>query len=73
MHHMPSTIHVFSSFTYMYISRVGMRAKVSLHMSEAAVGSSCRWYGGFTILVTLVWLYTEVLKVLSILNSNRED
>jgi uncharacterized YccA/Bax inhibitor family protein len=25
----------------------------------------CEWYGGFTLLVTLVWLYLEILRLLS--------
>jgi len=29
------------------------------------------WYGGFAILVTLVWLYIEVLRLLSKLSRNR--
>jgi uncharacterized YccA/Bax inhibitor family protein len=29
------------------------------------------WYGGFALLVTLVWLYVEVLRLLSKLNSRR--
>jgi uncharacterized YccA/Bax inhibitor family protein len=27
------------------------------------------WYGAFGLLVTLVWLYLEILKLLSKLNS----
>lgn len=29
----------------------------------------CEWYGGFTLLVTLVWLYIEILHLLSKLQS----
>lgn len=29
------------------------------------------WYGGFTIMVTLAWLYTEVLRFLAILAGNQ--
>lgn len=58
---------------YICVNLTCWRAKASTLMFEPGVGSGCRWYGGFTVLVTLVWLYTEVLKVLSILNSNRDD
>lgn len=30
------------------------------------------WYGGFALLVTLVWLYLEILRLLAKLQSNRE-
>ncbi len=30
------------------------------------------WYGGFGILVTLVWLYLEILRLLSLLNRRRD-
>ncbi len=31
------------------------------------------WYAGFGLLVTLVWLYLEILRLLSKLNSNRRE
>eukprot|EP00892_Ulva_mutabilis_P003350 jgi/Ulvmu1/1387/UM011_0115.1 len=42
-------------------------------MQYAGFPKYMEWYGGFSILVTLVWLYTEVLRFLSILNSSRDD
>jgi uncharacterized YccA/Bax inhibitor family protein len=30
------------------------------------------WYGGFGLLVTLVWLYLEILRLLAKLNSRRD-
>jgi uncharacterized YccA/Bax inhibitor family protein len=30
------------------------------------------WYGGFGVLVTLVWLYLEILRLLSLLNRRRD-
>ena len=30
------------------------------------------WYGAFGLLVTLVWLYLEILRLLSKLNSRRD-
>jgi len=29
------------------------------------------WYGGFSLLVTLIWMYLEILRLLAKLNSNR--
>jgi len=29
------------------------------------------WYGGFSLLVTLIWMYMEILRLLAKLNSNR--
>ena len=29
------------------------------------------WYGAFGLLVTLIWLYLEILRLLSKLNSRR--
>jgi len=31
------------------------------------------WYGGFGVLVTLVWLYLEILRLLALLNNRRRD
>jgi uncharacterized YccA/Bax inhibitor family protein len=30
------------------------------------------WYGAFGLIVTLVWLYLEILRLLSKLNQRRE-
>jgi uncharacterized YccA/Bax inhibitor family protein len=30
------------------------------------------WYAGFSLLVTLVWLYIEILRLLAKLNSRRD-
>jgi uncharacterized YccA/Bax inhibitor family protein len=30
------------------------------------------WYCGFALLVTIVWLYLEILRLLSKLNGRRE-
>jgi uncharacterized YccA/Bax inhibitor family protein len=29
------------------------------------------WYGGFAIMLTLVWLYLEILRLLSKINNRR--
>lgn len=31
------------------------------------------WYGGFSLMVTLVWMYTEVLRLLMSFVRGRED
>ena len=40
----------------------------------AAVGAPkyMEWYGAFGLLVTLIWLYLEILKLLAKLYSNRD-
>jgi uncharacterized YccA/Bax inhibitor family protein len=40
----------------------------------AAVGAPkyLEWYSGFSLLVTLVWLYIEILRLLAKLNSRRD-
>ena len=30
------------------------------------------WYGGFSLLVTLVWMYLEILRLLAKLQSRRD-
>lgn len=46
---------------------------VDFHIIESAknmgLDKSFEWYGGFSLMVTLVWLYIEILKLLSKLNS----
>lgn len=46
---------------------------VDFHIIETAknmnLDKSFEWYGGFSLMVTLVWLYIEFLKLLSKLNS----
>jgi uncharacterized YccA/Bax inhibitor family protein len=37
--------------------------------AEMGAPKYMEWYGAFGLLVTLVWLYLEILKLLSKLNS----
>ncbi len=37
--------------------------------AESGVPKYMEWYGAFGLLVTLVWLYLEILRLLSKLNS----
>jgi uncharacterized YccA/Bax inhibitor family protein len=39
--------------------------------SQAGLAKSMEWYGAFGLMVTLVWLYLEVLRLLQKLNSRR--
>ena len=41
------------------------------HGAESNAPKYMEWYGAFGLLVTLVWLYLEILKLLSKLYSNR--
>ena len=31
------------------------------------------WYGGFSLLVTLVWMYLEILRLLAKISGNNRD
>lgn len=39
--------------------------------SRAGVPKYMEWYGAFALMVTLIWLYVEILRLLSKLNSRR--
>jgi uncharacterized YccA/Bax inhibitor family protein len=39
--------------------------------AEAGVPKYMEWYGAFGLLVTLIWLYLEILRLLAKLNSRR--
>ncbi len=39
--------------------------------AEMGAPKYMEWYGGFALIVTLVWLYLEILRLLSKLNSQR--
>jgi uncharacterized YccA/Bax inhibitor family protein len=41
--------------------------------AEQGAPKYMEWYGAFGLLVTLVWLYLEILRLLSKLNSRRND
>ncbi|MBC8115243.1 MAG: Bax inhibitor-1/YccA family protein, partial [Candidatus Saccharimonas sp.] len=32
----------------------------------------CEWYGAYGLMVTLVWLYVEILRLLAMLASRRD-
>ncbi|MBW7891641.1 MAG: Bax inhibitor-1/YccA family protein, partial [Chitinophagaceae bacterium] len=39
--------------------------------SEAGAPKFMEWYGAFGLLVTIVWLYLEILRLLAKLNSRK--
>jgi uncharacterized YccA/Bax inhibitor family protein len=39
--------------------------------AEMGAPKYMEWYGAFSLLVTLIWLYLEILKLLSKLNSRK--
>ena len=39
--------------------------------SEKGAPKYMEWYGAFGLLVTLIWLYLEILRLLAKLNSRR--
>jgi uncharacterized YccA/Bax inhibitor family protein len=41
------------------------------HGAEHGAPKYMEWYGAFGLLVTLVWLYLEILRLLAKLNSRR--
>jgi uncharacterized YccA/Bax inhibitor family protein len=41
--------------------------------SKQGAPKSAEWYGAFGLMVTLVWLYIEILRLLIKLNSSREE
>lgn len=40
--------------------------------SQAGLPSYFEWYGAFGLMVTLIWLYIEILRLLAIVASNRQ-
>jgi uncharacterized YccA/Bax inhibitor family protein len=42
-------------------------------MEYAGMPRWMEWYGGFTIMVTLAWLYTEILRFLAMFARNQQN
>ena len=42
-------------------------------MEYAGMPRWMEWYGGFTIMVTLAWLYTEILRFMAIFAAGSRD
>lgn len=82
-----SMFHVNMSFIYgsglfsiglsvfvVIIAALNLVLDFDLIEQGAAVGAPkyLEWYSGFSLLVTLVWLYVEILRLLAKLNSRRD-
>jgi uncharacterized YccA/Bax inhibitor family protein len=59
------------SMVVVVIAALNLVLDFDLISTQAAHGAPkyMEWYGGFALLVTLVWLYLEVLRLLSKLRS----
>ncbi len=68
-----SALSIGISFVIVAIAALNLILDFDLIEQGAAVGAPkyMEWYAGFGLLVTLIWLYIEILKLLAKLNSNR--
>lgn len=63
---------VFAGFTAVVASSCLLLDFDSVQRMEySGMPKWMEWYGGFTIMVTLAWLYTEVLRFLAIFAGNQ--
>jgi len=69
--HEGSTIGILFSLFVVAIAALNLLLDFDMIEQGAAAGAPkyMEWYGGFGLLVTLVWLYIEILRLLSKLNS----
>jgi uncharacterized YccA/Bax inhibitor family protein len=62
-------------FSLFVVGLAAMNLILDFDFIEDAAGKGApkrmEWYGGFALLVTLVWLYLEILRLLSKLQRNR--
>ena len=49
-------------------NKVGLINKIKLLLNKAKAPKYLEWYGAFALLVTLIWLYIEILRLLAKLN-----
>jgi uncharacterized YccA/Bax inhibitor family protein len=63
---------VFSLFVVV-VAALNLVLDFAFIESGAAAGAPkyMEWYGGFSLLVTLVWLYLEILRLLAKLRGRR--
>lgn len=68
------TLSIGISAVIVIIAALNLVLDFSLIEEGASVGAPkyLEWYAGFGLLVTLVWLYLEILKLLAKLNSRRD-
>lgn len=69
--HGSSTISIIISLVVVGIAALNLVLDFDLieHGAKSGQPKYMEWYAGFTLLVTLVWLYFEILRLLSKLNS----
>jgi uncharacterized YccA/Bax inhibitor family protein len=69
--HEGSIIGILFSLFVVVIAALNLLLDFDMIEQGAAAGAPkyMEWYGGFGLLVTLVWLYIEILRLLSKLNS----
>lgn len=67
------TIGIAFSVFVVIIAALNLVLDFNLIESGAAAGAPkyMEWYGGFSLLVTLVWLYLEILRLLAKMRSRR--
>ena len=60
-------------FSVIVVAIAALNLVLDFDMIEAGVAAGApkymEWYGGFALLVTLIWLYFEILRLLSKLRS----
>lgn len=52
------------------LSRIGLKWLVEVFQSEEALKKDMEWYFGFGLMLSIVWVYLEVLRLLSNLTQN---
>lgn len=69
--HQPNWIGIGFSVVVVIVAALNLIIDFDFIESSAAAGApkSMEWYGAFGLMVTLVWLYIEILRLLSKINS----
>ena len=74
---------MFFSFFYVHINKNLVRTSISIEMNlvldfdfiekgaESGAPKYMEWYGAFGLMITLIWLYIEILNLLMKLRSRR--
>jgi uncharacterized YccA/Bax inhibitor family protein len=71
--HSSGTMGIVFSLVVVAIAALNLILDFDMIETGAAMGAPkyMEWYGAFGLLVTIVWLYLEILRLLAKLNSNR--
>ena len=65
------TLNTDATFTFDQRDWNGAIRSAQENAARAGAPKSMEWYGAFGLLVTLVWLYVELLRLLAKLQSDR--